>query len=478
MSDTPSDPISTEARRFDLNMKEDLLEAWEPSDGLREIIANALDEQVLTDTAPVDIDYEDGQVFIRDYGRGLRYYHFAQGENDEKLSNPDTVIGKFGVGLKDALAVLYRHGVDVTIHSPHNTFTVEESAKAEFEDVETLHALVYPPERPEMEGTEAVADGVSRADVEAAKRNFLQFSDESRIEETKFGEIYDRPEGQDAAIYVTGLRVATEPDFLFSYNITNTTKKVRDALNRERSNVGRTAYTPRVKKILREAESEAVAEQLVDDLEQYTQGTHHDELGWKAIRVHAAKLMNNLRDVVFATVSEQQEDRDLLDRARGDGYEVITIPDNIKEAISGETDASGDRMRDVEAYKVEYEESFEYDWVEESELEEKERSVWERRQEILDLLDSLPEINDIRISDQMRVTGGEGWKVEGEWHGGTKSIVVKRSALQSLSRFAALLLHEVAHPRSGAKDQTREFERALTNMLGECAVAALRDDEK
>jgi hypothetical protein len=477
MSDTPSDLISTEARRFDLNMKEDLLEAWEPSDGLREIIANALDEQVLTDTTPVDIEYDDGQVSIRDYGRGLRYDHFAQGEDDEKLKNPDMVIGKFGVGLKDALAVLYRHGVDVTIHSPHNTFTVEESAKAEFEDVETLHALVHPPEYPDMEGTEAIADGVSRADVEAAKRNFLQFSNESRIEATKFGEIYDRPEGQDAAIYVTGLRVATEPDFLFSYNITNTTKKVRDALNRERSNVGRTAYTPRVKKILRESESEAVAEQLVEDLERFTEGTAHEELGWKSIRVHAAKLMNSLRDVVFATNEEQREKRDLLDHARQDGYEVITVPENVRREIEGAKDVQGEKMRDVGAYTTEYNESFQYEWVGPEELTEEEKAVWKRRQDIVGLLDDPPHFNNIRVSEQMRVTGGEGWKTRGTWKTPERWIVIHRPVLRSLEDFGAVLLHELAHPKSGAPDQTREFEEALTKMLGECAVAALRGDE-
>lgn len=468
--------MSTESRKFDLNMKEDLLEAWEPSDGIREIIANALDEQALTDTATVDIEYEDGQVRIRDYGRGLRYDHFAQGEDEEKLNNPDTVIGKFGVGLKDALAVLYRHGVDVTIHSPHNTFTVEESAKAEFEDVKTLHALVHPPERPGTEGTETIVDGVSRADVEAAKYNFLQFSDESRIEETKFGEIYDSPEGQDGAIYVTGLRVATEPDFLFSYNITNTTKAVRDALNRERSNVGRTAYTPRVKKILQEARSEAVAKRLMQDLEGFAEGNTHEELGWKPIQVHAAKLLNSHEDVVFSTVEEQQENRELLDKARIDGKRVVTVPENVRGEMRDTTDVEGNQMQDVEAYRTEYNESFQYEWVEEEELTDQEKGVWDRRHDIFDLIEDVPTVNAIRISEQMRITDSEDWKTRGVWEIPEQHIVVHRPVLQSLTKFASVLLHELAHPKSRADDQTREFEKALTDMLGECAVAAIRDD--
>ena len=47
-----------------------------------------------------------------------------------------------------------------------------------------------------------------------------------------------------------GLFVAEEPNFLFSYNITRLSAPLRRALNRERSNVGRSAYSDRVKAIL------------------------------------------------------------------------------------------------------------------------------------------------------------------------------------------------------------------------------------
>lgn len=469
---------SRQPKKFDLNMEEDLLEAWNESDGIRELIANALDEQVLTESPSVDIHAdEEGRWHIRDYGRGLRYQHLTQGEDEEKLANPDEVIGKFGVGLKDALAVLYRHGVEVTIHSSHNTFRVEEASKAEFDDVRTLHALVHSPERANLDGTDVILDEVTREQVETAKDNFLRFSDEKKLEETRFGDIYAKPDQDEAAIYVTGLRVATEPDFLFSYNITNTTKNIRDALNRERSNVGRTAYTPRIKKILQAAESNEVAQRLVRDLEQFEQGQAHDELGWKPIRVHAAKLLNSTDDVVFATMEEQRENRDLMDNARQDGYDVVTIPENVKTEIEGSTDVEGNEMRDVGAYSVEYEESFEYDWVSENELTSGEQEVWELRHDILDLIDDLPEIEEIRISSTMRVTGGSDWKTEGTWEPLERRIIIHRPILSDPVDFAATLLHEVAHPKSGdAPDQTREFEKALTDLLGEIAISGLGEE--
>ena len=91
--------MSTTTGKFDLNMEE-VLEAWHAPDAIREIIANGLDEQALTETDDIEIFEDDrGWWHVRDFGRGLRYEHFTQNEDDEKLENPHAVIGKSGVGL-------------------------------------------------------------------------------------------------------------------------------------------------------------------------------------------------------------------------------------------------------------------------------------------------------------------------------------------------------------------------------------------
>src|SRR4051794_24795183 len=93
---------------FDLNIG-DILEAWAPRHGVRELIANALDEQVLTGTGGISVEKVGADWVIRDYGRGIQYQHFTQNESAEKLASPARVIGKFGIGLKDAIGVLRRH---------------------------------------------------------------------------------------------------------------------------------------------------------------------------------------------------------------------------------------------------------------------------------------------------------------------------------------------------------------------------------
>ena len=103
-----------EIKKFDLNI-EKILEDWDIHHAIREIIANAIDECIITNTKDIDISKDNsGKWHIRDFGRGLKYEHLTQKENDEKLRNPK-VIGKFGIGLKDALATFDRKGVKVIL---------------------------------------------------------------------------------------------------------------------------------------------------------------------------------------------------------------------------------------------------------------------------------------------------------------------------------------------------------------------------
>jgi len=126
-------------RAFDLNIEE-VLENWEVEHALREIIANALDEQVLSGTAEIEITKDGhGDWHIRDYGRGFRIEHFTLNENQEKLNALSGVIGKFGVGLKDALATFHRRAVAVLVRSQFGTFRLKQEHKHGFNDIVTLH---------------------------------------------------------------------------------------------------------------------------------------------------------------------------------------------------------------------------------------------------------------------------------------------------------------------------------------------------
>ncbi len=455
------------ARKFDLNIDK-ILEAWKVDDGIREVIANALDEKRLTNSEDISIFQDsEGKWHIRDYGRGISEENLKQDEDDEKLNNPDKVIGKFGVGLKDAFATFYRNDVDVLIKSPNCDITLEKTSKHGFDQIETLHAVVKEPSKPKMEGTEVILEGCTEQDIEKAKSYFLKFSDEVILEETKYGEVLDK-ETDKANIYIGGLKVAEEENFIFSYNITNTTKKIRDAMNRERSNVGRTAYSSRVKKILKQCESGEVAEKLASDLENITTGEAHDEVNWKPVAIHSCKILNARKEVVFVSSSDLMESMDVIDRAKRNNYTIITVPENILDSIKGKRDIEGRKIREIDRFTKEWNDSFEFDFVSSNELDEKERRIFEKRDEIMDLLGSSITVKDVKISETMRLKSLKGSveEPEGLWEPANHRIIIKRDVLDSLESFAGTLLHEYTHAISGASDVSQEFEIALTEVIG------------
>jgi len=465
---------TNEPRNFDLNI-EKILEGWEVKHAIREVIANALDEQVLSNTRDITINADrSGNWHIRDFGRGIRYENLTQNENPEKLKNGGKVIGKFGVGLKDALATLSRRNILVQIKSAHCDISLVEAGKYGFEDVITLQAAVSPASSPEMDGSDFELQGVSVSDIKAAKDFFLRFSGERVLDDTPYGQILEKAAGRDARIYVTGLLVAQEERFAFSYNITSLTAAMRRALNRERTNVGRTGYVDRVKSMLLASHSEEVAQALASDLSNIERGTQHDEVSWTDVAVHACQILNARRKVVFVTAAELGNARDSIDHATHDGYDVISIPDNVRRSLAGLKDVQGNPVRDLAVYQAEWNRSFEFKFVSRDGLTPAERKVFDRWQEIVKLVGGLPaQVREVRISETMRPDFGSGGECQGLWEPDKKRIIVKRSELATLTSFAGTLLHEITHANSGYQDVSREFESALTEVIGQLSGAWL-----
>ncbi len=142
--------------------------------------------------------------------------------------------------------------------------------------LKTLHVLLYEPEFPGMIGTEFVLLNISDAEIEKAKALFLYFSGNYAIDTTQDGDIYPKKHNK-AYIFFNGVKVAEEDNFIFDYNITSLTPKIRKTLNRERNNVGRASYTDRIKNILLSS-SEDVAKILGEELELLETGRAHDEV--------------------------------------------------------------------------------------------------------------------------------------------------------------------------------------------------------
>ncbi len=474
MSNSKKKADGTESRSFDLNI-ERILEGWETCHAIRELIANALDEQALTATRNVEIQqFPGGAWHIRDFGRGLRYEHLTQNENSEKLKNTEKVIGKFGVGLKDALATLNRHGANVVLKSKHGIITLDQRSKSGFSDVITLHAIIRPPDDPGFAGTEVILRGITRAEMQRAKGFFLHFSNELTLDTTRVGAVLQRKLDQPARIYVTGLLVAEEGNFAFSYNIVSLTKRMRNALNRERTNVGRTSYTDRVKDMLLESRSTAVARILADELTKMERGTNCDEVKWTDVAIHACKILNADQKVLFVSSSQIASNPDAIDRAKTDGIRIVSVPDNIAHSLHSIEDVGGNAVRDISAYQTEWNQSFKFEFVAYKDLTAAERKIFDEQKTILALADRLPaRVKGIKISKTMRADFSGCDHTQGLWDPALGIIIIRRDQLRSLRTFAGTLLHEVVHACSGYGDVTRGFECELTNIIGKIVATSL-----
>ncbi len=452
---------------FDLNIEE-VLEHWPVAFAIRELIANALDEQVITRTGEPEISKVGDDWLIKDYGRGVRYQHLTQNENSEKRLH-DEVIGQFGMGLKDALAVFHRRGVRVLISSPHGAISTELRPKEGFPDIRTLHAGVSPPAaRGDQQGTVITLRGVTDDDVATAQQYFLKYSGDQLLEQTRYGQVLARPAGEPANIYVKGLLVAREDNFLFSYNITSLTKALRQALNRERSNVGRTAYTDRVKAILTECETAEVARPLAADLENYRAGGMHDELSWNDVKLHACRVLASHDKVVFVTAGQLAFGGPQVEYAREEGFRLILVPDDLAAKISGLEDLEGRPMLDLDAYREAWNDGFSFDFVDPSDLTPAETRVYALTDEIIDRLGIDPDrigVHEILISETMRLADS-GRMIFGLYDPATQRIVIRRDRLADPADFCGDLLHELTHAETGFTDGTLDFEDALTQRLG------------
>jgi len=450
-------------KKFDLNI-EKILENWEMHHAIREIIANALDEQLLTKTKDVEIVKNGNSWIIRDFGRGIKYTHLTQNENQEKLSSTK-VIGKFGIGLKDALATFDRRGAVVTAKSKHGEISIEKSPKQGFHDIATLHAIIEEATDVGFMGTEFELRGVTDKDIKAAKKLFLKFSGEEIIDTTRKGQVVKR-RGSHGNIYINGVKVAEEENFLFSYNITTLSAPIKKALNRERSNVGRSAYTDSIKRILLSSTNRDVAEMLAKDLNNINRGTAHDELSWIDIQEHSVKTLNQQGKYLFVTAIEAMEHPDMLDQAGSSGHEIITIPETLKSKIQGLKDISGNPIIDMGQFVTNYNDSFEFNFIEVKKLNKKEKAVFQFTERILDLFGASPKrVKAIKISSTMRKDFFAEVETLGCWD--EKPIVLARKTLKAISSYSGTLIHELIHAKTGCDDVTREFEDSLTEKIGD-----------
>jgi hypothetical protein len=198
-------------------------------------------------------------------------------------------------------------------------------------------------------------------------------------------------------------------------------------------------------------------------------------LNWTDVAVHACQILNARKKVLFVTAAELGDARDTIDHAMGEKYDVIPIPGNVRGALVGLKDMQGNPVRDLSVFQNEWNRSFEFKFVSRDRLTAAERKIFDCWKRLVNLVGGLPDqTREIKISETMRPDFGTGRECQGLWKAEKKRIVIKRSELASIESFAGTLLHEITHANSASPDVSREFENALTEVIGQLSSVCLR----
>jgi hypothetical protein len=146
---------------------------------------------------------------------------------------------------------------------------------------------------------------------------------------------------------------------------------------------------------------------------------------------------------------------------------VIAIPGNVRHALIGLKDLHGNPVRDLSVFQTEWSNSFEFKFVAREKLTAAERKVFDCWPQVAKLVGGLPaRVKEVKISETMRPEFDTGRECQGLWEPDKRRIVIKRSELANTQSFAGTLLHEITHAKSGFTDVSREFEAALTEVIG------------
>lgn len=467
---------------YDLNIQ-NILEDWKPEDAIREFISNALDETKLSQTnqEPNIFKDSDGLWHIRDYGRGLKPNSFIQNESEEKLNRND-MIGKFGIGLKDAIATLVRNKISFYILADQERYDAEYRIKTGGSNELTIHMVASPiPKTQRIQGTDVII-ACTDQQIQNAKEKFSQYGSMKVLASTDLGEIIQKPFFGPAKIYFNGLEIAQEEDFIFSYNITKPTLQLKKSLNRERKNVGKTAYAKRIQDMYKNLEEKAVMDILLDHI--IDRDFSLSELEYSEIMASvlqwSAQDSQASQDKVFVSQSFMEKNPSMIaDISERQDKKIVILPDtsykkietfnkntqNAKNFAYGQnTINTFDQIMRTE------EENFNPEVISFSDLTKKEKNVFKLAQAIVNKVSRPHQFKAIKVAQSL-YSYEEGSQTIGLWSPKDQTIYIRRDQLNSSSAFLGTLLHEITHAQTGTYDVTRAFESSLSQVIGHLAAS-------
>ena len=208
-------------RKFELSLTKNYVADWNVYDALRELIQNAIDQEITVPDNEKSIVYKDETLYISNKSSVLERQSLLLGHTSKQ--DDDKTIGQFGEGYKIAFLVLTRLGKTVTVYNygAKETWTVNFSKLKKYNYEEVLVVTVddaYPWTKVPDNNLTIKVENITPDEYEGLIERTLFLQDGVDSEETPYGDILfsDQHKGK---FFVNGLYVTTNNEFSNGYNI-------------------------------------------------------------------------------------------------------------------------------------------------------------------------------------------------------------------------------------------------------------------
>lgn len=420
--------------KLELTIKTDYLPSWGVWEGIRELVQNGRDAEVLL-KARLTVDQKGNALRIENDGCTLPHEALLLGYST-KSGNPDA-IGQYGEGLKLGILALVRAGLPVKIRSGSEVWvpTIEQSEKFKAKvltfDITGGRKLEN---RVRIE-----VEGIS-AEIWAEAKWKFRFLAANRPEDipTAHGTLLSRPEDK-GKVFVKGIYASTDPNLSFGYDFKDAT------LDRDRRMVDTFDFRFKAREILAEAITKMPSEmpRFISALEQNTPEVLAFDSAWLPVPPALAKTVADdflqkygEKAVPVASLAESKD----LDHL---GRKGVVVP----AALSAVLTSVLPNAQQVQA-QLKNETLHVYGW---SDLSDEEKLSLERALRLVNLRQQRVKLDEVRVVD-FRDSKTLGLFEPGM--NGSVTISLARSKLADRRETLATLIHEVAHRFGTDGDKT------------------------
>ncbi|EDQ84334.1 uncharacterized protein MONBRDRAFT_39312 [Monosiga brevicollis MX1] len=211
---------------IDLNLSKDHAREHPLENAICELVANALDA---SEKKPQFRAVAANKIELEDQGPGLSLDAWVVGRSSKAM-------GHFGLGLKDAMAILMREKVQVQIESSKGNYHFKEKRGQTL--VETIHVQQTPSSRDiGTKITLSLQNNAAQELVTEVQTKFLRLSSiYTFLGEYDGVQVFSKSDGKPAShtsLFVKGFAMTTSSAFFFSYNILSPTQEQNECCNRD-----------------------------------------------------------------------------------------------------------------------------------------------------------------------------------------------------------------------------------------------------